>query len=119
MELSEEIYEILKSGKIPNYAMLADWYRRVTQLKSSLADAREEIEATQEAHRVVMAEKCAEDEVHCTCVPFLREEIKRLREMTKGISYSQFLWDELSEGNITEEEYDLKMKDVPCPTKTT
>jgi len=30
MELSEEILEILKSGKIPNHAMLEDWYRRVS-----------------------------------------------------------------------------------------
>ena len=27
----------------------------------------------------VMKEECAGDEVHCTCVPFLRQEIERLR----------------------------------------
>ncbi|KKM75532.1 hypothetical protein LCGC14_1389260 [marine sediment metagenome] len=33
-----------------------------------------------EVHEKVMDEKCASDEIHCTCVPVLREEIKRLRQ---------------------------------------
>ncbi len=33
-----------------------------------------------EVHEKIMDEKCASDEIHCTCVPVLREEIKRLRQ---------------------------------------
>ena len=32
-----------------------------------------------ESQRIVMEEKCAGDERHCTCVPILRRELKRLQ----------------------------------------
>jgi len=36
-------------------------------------------EEIMETHKNIVDEKCSADEVHCTCVPALRAELKRLR----------------------------------------
>ena len=43
--------------------------------------ALEEVEDWREGTRRVMAEECAPDEKHCTCVPDLRREIERLQNL--------------------------------------
>jgi hypothetical protein len=53
-------------------AMLDKANREKDALAETLADIRE-------AHRTIMEEKCAGDEVHCTCVPVLRAELATLR----------------------------------------
>ena len=39
----------------------------------------------------------------------LERQMKRLTEMTKGMRYAEFLWKEMGDGNITEEEYQAKL----------
>ena len=46
--------------------------RRIAELEAELADIHE-------THREIMAEECAPDEMHCTCVPVLRAEVERLK----------------------------------------
>ena len=48
----------------------------VPEALETLIDFAEQI---QEIHQKVMGEKCASDEIHCTCVPVLRQEIKELK----------------------------------------
>ncbi len=38
------------------------------------------LEDWEETQRSIMDEPCREDEVHCTCVPVLRTEIKKVRK---------------------------------------
>lgn len=38
-----------------------------------------------EWHRVIMAEKCGEDEHHCACVPILRARIRDLEAATRRV----------------------------------
>ena len=96
-----------------------EWYaidRELLQLESSLAEAREEIEATREAHKVVMAEKCADDEVHCTCVPFLRDEIERLREFVRLATVEWTVLESAESEGVVRVEYPcavhIKMKEL-------
>jgi uncharacterized small protein (DUF1192 family) len=56
-----------------NAAMLL---KEITRLRNVEGDYEE----LRESHRQVMQEPCANDEQHCTCVPALREEIKRLNQ---------------------------------------
>lgn len=46
-------------------------------------DLRAKHDEFMEAYNTVIGEKCASDEQHCTCVPFLRMEIKRLHEVAE------------------------------------
>jgi len=46
---------------------------RIKQLEEQIADMND-------AYKVVMDEKCADDEIHCTCVPALRQQIKQLED---------------------------------------
>lgn len=46
---------------------------RIKELEEYKADIEEET-------RMVMSEKCADDEVHCTCVPVLRQKIAELEK---------------------------------------
>ena len=49
------------------------WEQQVKQLEEQIADMND-------AYKVVMDEKCADDEIHCTCVPALRQQIKQLED---------------------------------------
>lgn len=51
-----------------------------TVLTVDNARLRTELDDRDEAHRRVMAEQCAPDERHCTCVPALRAEVRRLQK---------------------------------------
>ena len=50
--------------------------------------ALEEVEDWREGTRRVMAEECAPDEKHCTCVPTLRKEIERLKAEIEDLKAS-------------------------------
>lgn len=47
------------------------------ELEAELADWRD-------TQRSVMAERCGDDREHCTCVPVLRREIERLRDLLQA-----------------------------------
>jgi uncharacterized coiled-coil protein SlyX len=46
-------------------------------LNTELEEYKSDIEETT---KIVMSEKCADDEVHCTCVPVLRQKVRELEE---------------------------------------
>lgn len=50
------------------------------------AELREQLADIQGAHEAVISEKCGKDEMHCTCVPFLRREIKALKEQLAAVT---------------------------------
>jgi hypothetical protein len=52
----------------------------VDHLRSEYLRLRDQLQEIQEVQDAVMAEKCAGDEVHCTCVPVLRAEVKALNQ---------------------------------------
>ena len=63
----------------PQLACDQDGLRReIRRLQSRLAEITD-------AHRVVMEEKCHEDERHCACVPVLRREAERLQAENAGL----------------------------------
>jgi hypothetical protein len=49
------------------------------QLETELAEAHSRLSEIAKAHKVVMSERCPADEVHCTCVPILREELTKAK----------------------------------------
>ena len=53
--------------------MSAAWHRENEELREFKQDMIE-------THRKIVAEQCAPDEVHCSCVPSLRGEIELLRD---------------------------------------
>lgn len=60
-----------------------DLRRRNAELERELADIKE-------SYRNVLAEPCeSDDRVHCTCVPALKAEIKRLRKIVEEHDYRQ------------------------------
>jgi len=65
MELSEEILGIIKSGKIPNYAMFEDWYGKATQLEAGEKVLYEYLEA----HKIKPHAPVVDDggTVECVC----------------------------------------------------
>ena len=50
-----------------NYKLL----NKIKQLEDELSDIKE-------SYKIVMDEKCADDEKHCTCVPILRDKIHEI-----------------------------------------
>ena len=63
------------------------WEQQVKQLEEQIADMND-------AYKVVMDEKCADDEIHCTCVPALRQQIKELEDGIQKISTEVFkIWE--------------------------
>ena len=74
---------------IPNNLLVAlvaspgdeKWY----QYRGELLRRLEELDEIYAQHKMVMLEKCPTDEVHCTCVPMLRHELKKTREEIEEI----------------------------------
>jgi len=61
--------------------------KHIKQLEEQIADMND-------AYKVVMDEKCADDEIHCTCVPALRQQIKELELGIQKISTEVFkIWE--------------------------
>jgi hypothetical protein len=54
-------------------------------LKAEIKSLKQYKADIDEAHKQVMSESCPPDEKHCTCVPILRAEIARLREVNRGL----------------------------------
>lgn len=55
------------------------------QAAQELAELRRhQIEEMNRSYEITMREGCADDEMHCTCVPALRHRIKELEEMLKA-----------------------------------
>lgn len=53
--------------------------KRIKALQDENEEQRTKLADIDEYHRRVMAERCVDDERHCTCVPVFRAEVKRLR----------------------------------------
>jgi uncharacterized protein (DUF1015 family) len=53
------------------------------RLKRQISEMKEELDEIHAAHKQVIEERCAGDEVHCGCVAFYRLEIKRLNKIIK------------------------------------
>jgi hypothetical protein len=54
-------------------------------IRDELLRRLEELDEIYAQHKMVMLEKCPTDEVHCTCVPMLRHELKKTREEIEEI----------------------------------
>ena len=67
-----------------SYAALREQLRLsiidAAQNEAEANDLRAEVEEWKEYSRNVCEEKCAGDEIHCTCVPALRKRIRQLEE---------------------------------------
>lgn len=50
------------------------------EINRRFAEFKEELDDIYAQHKMVMAEKCAPDEKHCTCVPMLRRDLKKVTE---------------------------------------
>jgi len=57
------------------------WY----EYRDELLRRLEELDEIYAQHKMVMLEKCPTDEVHCTCVPMLRRELKNATEELEEI----------------------------------
>jgi DNA-binding CsgD family transcriptional regulator len=60
--------------------------QQVQDLRTDLSNAREQLADIQGAHEAVISDKCGKDEMHCTCVPFLRREIKETKEQLAAVA---------------------------------
>ena len=67
---------------------------------------QETLDDWQETHRQIMAEECAGDEIHCTCVPNLRRRIVELEKVNTRLQDSE---DELFKkvGEFEQEVHDV------------
>jgi hypothetical protein len=54
-------------------------HKELAEARQEIADLRDAETEYAEAYGSVIAEQCPTDEKHCTCVPFLRVEISRLK----------------------------------------
>lgn len=59
----------------------------INEQQTEIIRLRAELAERDEAHRCIIAEPCAPDEHHCTCVPALRAEIERLRTVLKAVEW--------------------------------
>jgi hypothetical protein len=50
----------------------------LASLRDELQDYKDDAEQSKSVFKRILDEKCPSDEVHCTCVPHLREEYKKL-----------------------------------------
>lgn len=66
-------------------AASADWQWNYEEQVKLVAKLRAEVEDYKRAHETVMNERCAPDEMHCTCVPVLRREIEALRALARSV----------------------------------
>lgn len=66
-------------------ADLHDAELRIEQLEHDLADLRENAADDAAEFRSIMAETGPDDEQHCTCVPLLRKEVKRLQGIIQDV----------------------------------
>ena len=57
----------------------------IPRLLAMLEDAHARIQDYQDDARAVLAEECAGDEVHCTCVPHRRREVARLKAFGEAV----------------------------------
>ena len=58
----------------------------IAGLTKSCKEAITELQSIKETHKNIIDEKCAGDELHCTCVPALRERITNLDKLSKYLS---------------------------------
>lgn len=80
--LSDLAIKMMKysSYSVEDVVRMAD---RIAALEAENARLNDELDDIKEAYKQVMSERCPTDEVHCTCVPFLRAELAELRDAAK------------------------------------
>ena len=57
----------------------------ICELQAEVAALKSKLEDIEDAHGVVMDERCGADEVHCTCVPALRYEVAALKAKLEAV----------------------------------
>lgn len=55
-------------------------------LRREIEDLKETVSDYEESHRKIIAEECAGDEKHCTCVPALRQRVAELEAELKYVA---------------------------------
>ena len=91
MELKDRLMahegQAINFGDMDGASLIRDARERIALLESSLAEVKE-------TTKRIMAEECPTDEIHCTCVPYLRIELaearqenERLQEALKEADY--------------------------------
>ena len=70
-DIKDRMVFLADEGNFYEACLVAGEY--IKQLEEQIADMND-------AYKVVMDEKCADDEIHCTCVPALRQQIKQLED---------------------------------------
>jgi chromosome segregation ATPase len=71
-------------------ALLKDARKEIDVLKTENATLKADRTDYETAYNKVMSEHCGVDEWHCSCVPFLRQEIERLKAVLTEISDMDF-----------------------------
>jgi len=76
---------VVELSEIKNfqYGMFINALREIVSLNEEIDNLRYIIEDYREGIAKVLDEKCPSDEVHCGCVPILRQEIERLKRNKK------------------------------------
>ena len=73
--------EVTRMGEV-----IATDAAKIARLEAEVARLTADLNDRDEAHRRILAEECAPDERHCSCVPALRAEVARLRAALEQIA---------------------------------
>ena len=71
--------------KLTELAAYLDGFVSRDVYDAEVAALKAKLEDIEDAHGVVMDERCGADEVHCTCVPALRYEVAALKAKLEAV----------------------------------
>lgn len=75
-EMNQKLVGILRVGKKQHCLYAA---QRIEELEAEVKRLQDWKADVEDSTRMAMDEECILNERHCTCVPLLRDEVKRLR----------------------------------------
>ena len=91
LERCKEVLRLLKEGRVIIGRGIYEVYdfgrgkKEITEAITTALQLIDEYEDICETHKIILEDKGAHDEIHCTCVPALRQEIKRLEAETQDL----------------------------------